>query len=120
MQEPNFDYWDSICSARALEGNEDDWLSGQTLISAETAAELGSETLGSYVQHHLDVFLRFVRYLIPDDQIAMLSYVLLGIPQSGIAAMVETTQTVASQRIRIATRLVAYLMMCGGLPTTEM
>jgi hypothetical protein len=119
MTESSSSWWDAQVAARSAEGTEEDWLAGGRTISAETVGALNTETLGSYARNHFAAFIRLVRHCTPEDQVSLLSTILLGVSQARVAALLGSTQTVVSQRLAIATVYLGYLVMCGGYPTPE-
>ena len=114
----NSPYFESITSARAMLLSEEDQLEGVTTISLETQADLAEDDIFTYVQENFADFLTILRFLKKEDQEMLLSYYLLSKTQNTLAIIHKSTQTVCSQRIRMAVKTLGTFIMMGE-PTVE-
>ena len=110
-------YMGSISDARALLVDPDEWLAGNTLLSAETVG--GAEELATFIKNNFATFLKYVALLRPDDRLLLLSYHLLGKPQHLVGKVIGETQTLVSARQIKATRLLAFYALAGGVPSDD-
>jgi hypothetical protein len=112
-------YFDGIIGERAMGLTEEQQLAGMSLVSVETQDDLLESDINTYVNDNFAGFLRFLRFLTRGDQDLLLGYYLLNKSQNALAVTHNSTQTICSWRIRIATKKLCAFIMFGGKPTEE-
>ena len=117
--EANYDYWNSITTARSLEVPEDEWLEGKTLLSIETSSGFGEENLAVYVKEQPVAFLTYLKFLTSEDRDLLFSSYCLGVTQTQLGKVLHLTQTVCSQRLRVTAKKLGFYILIGGHPTKE-
>lgn len=96
----------------------DDLLSGSVLISAETTHEsFSDDSLPVFVKEHFTAFLGYLKFLTDDERDMLLSSYVLGATQHQLGAILGFTQTVTSQRIRLASKALGCFIQFGGHPS---
>ena len=66
------------------------------------------------------MFLGYIRHLKNDERDMLLSSYVLGVTQSQLGAILGFTQTVTSQRIRLASKALGCFIQYGGHPPLEL
>lgn len=115
----NTPYMESISAARALLLDEETALEGTTTLSLETQADLAEQDILTFINENFRTFMKVLRCLNSEDQELVLSYYILSKPQTVLARVQRSTQTVCSSRIRMAIKTLATFIMMGGEPPEE-
>jgi hypothetical protein len=103
-------------SIQQFEGDEQGALEGSQLLSIETTENEEKQAYG-YIVENLPKFFSLLRLLAPENQELLLSYFMVGKPQTALAVIHRSTQTVVSQHIRAAVRELCFYIQVGGRPT---
>lgn len=118
----NSPYFDTITANRSIEQygeDPDSSLEGTQLISAETVLT-DEQGISTYIHTHFEEFLKHLQKMDTVSQNLLLAYYVLGKPQTQLAPLFGTTQTMCSFSIRAAVRaLTAVIMFGGGRPSKE-
>ena len=110
-------YFDAITAKRSMLVDPED--SCDQTISLETQADLAQDTIGVALQENYGAFIRYMEYLDPEDQELINLYYQAEKPQWCLAAFHRSTQTLCSQRLRMAVKRLALMAMFGGPPSQE-
>ena len=114
----NSAYFNAIVAHRSQMLSEDEALAGCTTVSLETQADMAESDVLSYIENHFTDFLRYSRFLSPEDQELLYCYYILAKTQTTLAPLHRSTQTLCSARIRKAMmKLGGFILL--GLPTPD-
>jgi len=108
-----------VSDARAVLVAPEDWQAGDTLMSVEsTKGARHMETLTGYLANNFPIFYTYLKLLCKIDHDLLLSYYLLGVPQTQLGQIFGPglTQTMISYRLTRAGKLLSYYMARGGKP----
>src|ERR1700723_1242293 len=115
------EYFENISAARSIAHfaeDEEGSLAGTPLLSieSESSAEQG---VFVFAPENFSTFLRYVRFLRPQDQELILAYYILRKTPFQLAPLFQITQTVASFRLRLCVKTICAMILFGGVPTEE-
>jgi hypothetical protein len=88
-------------------------------ISLETQADLAQDTIGVALQENYGAFIRYMEFLALEDQELINLYYQAEKPQWCLATFHRSTQTLCSQRLRLAVKRLALMAMFQGPPSLE-
>jgi hypothetical protein len=117
----NTPYFDAITSDRSIfhfKEDEEASLEGKQLISIESEGT-AEEDFFVYVTENFSSFYRLIRYLKREDQDLLLAYYCLHKTQNQLGPVFGCTQTICSQRLRMAVRTLCAYIIFGGIPTAD-
>lgn len=117
----NTPYMDSISAARSIahfREDEEGSLEGNQLISAESEGK-EEEDAFVFITENYSTFLKMIRLLKPKDQDLLLAYYSLRKTQDQLGPVFGITQTVCSQLLRLAVKVLCCFIIFGGVPTAE-
>ena len=113
----NSPYFEAITAKRSMLVSPEDSC-GQT-ISLETQADLAQDTIGVALQENYGAFIRYMEFLALEDQELINLYYQAAKPQWCLAAFHRSTQTLCSQRLRLAVKRLALMAMFQGPPSQD-
>ena len=88
-------------------------------ISLETQADLAQDTFGVTLQENYGAFIRYLEFLDLEDQELINLYYQAEKPQWCLATFHGSTQTLCSQRLRLAVKRLGLVAMFQGPPSQE-
>jgi hypothetical protein len=88
-------------------------------ISLETQADMAIDTVGVALQENYGSFVRYMKFLALEDQELINLYYQVEKPQWCLAMFHRSTQTLCSQRLKLAVKRLALMAMFQGHPELE-
>lgn len=111
-------YFDAITAHRSML-IEDPLDASEQTISLETQAELAKDSFGVALSENFSAIKPYMRFLALEDRELLSMYYQAEKPQWALATYHRSTQTLCSQRLRLAAKRLAVVVSCGGDPCQE-
>ena len=111
-------YFSAIVATRSMLVKDPSSAAGAT-ISLETQGDLATDTVGLAIQENYPDYVPYKQFLALEDQELIDLYFQSEKPQWCLAAFHRSTQTLCSQRLKMALKRLALMAQCHGEPDRD-